>query len=155
MKSTAAWFAFATLCLSSLPGAFGHSATEAAPRLDVGSRDRHKMLNQRAVEAGEKAKVVFIGDSITEGWEKDGKEVWAKYYAPRNAVNLGIGGDRTQHVLWRLDNGNIEGIKPKLAVLMIGTNNASSNSSEQIADGVTAIVKKLREKLPETKVLVL
>jgi beta-glucosidase len=81
--------------------------------------------------------------------------VWAEYYAKRNAVNLGIGGDRTQHVLWRLDHGNIEGISPKLAVLMIGTNNSGSNTSEQIAAGVKLIVEKLREKLPNTKVLVL
>jgi len=70
-------------------------------------------------------------------------------------VNLGIGGDRTQHVLWRLDNGNIDGLKPKAAVLMIGTNNSNGedNSPEQIAEGVGAIVKKLREKLPGTKVM--
>lgn len=70
-------------------------------------------------------------------------------------MNLGISGDRTQHVLWRLDNGNIDGIKPKLAVVMIGTNNSAANTSEQIAEGITAIVKKLREKLPETKILLL
>jgi beta-glucosidase len=70
-------------------------------------------------------------------------------------VNLGIGGDRTQHVLWRLDNGNIEGITPKLAVLMIGTNNSGANTSAQIAEGVKLIVEKLRAKLPTTKVLVL
>ena len=72
-------------------------------------------------------------------------------------MNLGIGGDRTQHVLWRLDNGNIEGIKPKVAVLMIGTNNSNGNdnTAEEIADGIKAIVEKLREELPETKVLLL
>ncbi|MBW8884201.1 MAG: GDSL family lipase, partial [Planctomycetia bacterium] len=84
-----------------------------------------------------------------------GKNVWAEYYAKRNAVNLGIGGDRTQHVLWRLDHGNIDGIHPKLAVLMIGTNNSGTNTSEQIAEGIKAIVEKLRSKLPDTKVLIL
>lgn len=134
-----------------------HSAIEPAPRNESGWTDRQKLLNARAAEAGEKAKVLFIGDSITQGWEGEGKDVWAKYYAHRNAVNLGIGGDRTQHVLWRLDNGNIDGLKPKVAVLMIGTNNSNGedNTPEQIADGVTAIVKKLREKLPETKILLL
>ena len=78
-----------------------------------------------------------------------------KYYTPRNAVNLGIGGNRTQHVLWRLDNGNVEGISPKAAVLMIGTNNSGTNTPAQIAEGVAAVVKKLREKLPKTKILVL
>ena len=83
--------------------------------------------------------------------------MWAKYYGKRNAVNLGIGGDRTQHVLWRLDHGNVDGISPKLAVLMIGTNNSNGtdNTAEEIAAGIKAIVKKLRTKLPQTKVLIL
>lgn len=81
--------------------------------------------------------------------------MWENYYAPRNALNLGIGGDRTQHVLWRLDNGNLTGLKPKAAVLMIGTNNSNGedNTVEQIADGVTAIVAKLKEKMPGIKIL--
>ncbi len=70
-------------------------------------------------------------------------------------MNLGIGGDRTQHVIWRLDNGNLAGISPKVAVIMIGTNNSGSNTPEQIAEGVAVIVKQLRTKLPETKVLLL
>lgn len=114
---------------------------------------RHESFNAR-VKQGH-ADLLFIGDSITQGWEGAGKDVWAKQYASRNAVNLGIGGDRTQHVLWRLDNGNIAGIQPKLAVLMIGTNNSGTNSSAEIAEGITAIVKKLRGSLPGTKVLVL
>jgi len=115
--------------------------------------DRHESMNARVKQG--KVDLLLIGDSITHGWEGGGKEVWAKYYAPRNAVNLGIGGDRTQHVLWRLDHGNIDGISPKLAVLMIGTNNSGDNTSEEIAQGIEAIVKKLRAKLPETKVLIL
>jgi lysophospholipase L1-like esterase len=132
-----------------------HSADDPAPRTDQGWQDRQKLLNQRASEAGEKAQVIFLGDSITQGWEGAGKDVWTHYYAPRNAVNLGIGGDRTQHVLWRLDHGNIDGLKPKAAVVMIGTNNSNGedNTPGQIVDGVTAIVKKLRDKLPDTKVI--
>lgn len=114
---------------------------------------RHESINERVKQGN--VDLVFIGDSITQGWEKAGKETWAASYGKRNAANLGIGGDRTQNVLWRLDNGNIDGIKPKLAVIMIGTNNSKDNSSEQIAEGITAIVKKLRDKLPETKILLL
>jgi beta-glucosidase len=134
-----------------------HSAVEPVPRNEQGWKDRQDLLNKRAADAGEKAQVIFIGDSITQGWEGGGKEVWARYYAPRNAVNLGIGGDRTQHVLWRLDNGNLTGLKPKAAVVMIGTNNSNGddNTVDQIAEGVTAIVRKLREKLPQTKILLL
>ena len=114
---------------------------------------RHESFNERVKKGN--VDLLFIGDSITQGWEGAGKKVWEEFYGKRNAVNLGIGGDRTQHVLWRLEHGNIDGIKPKAAVLMIGTNNAGSNTSEQIAKGVKAIVDMLQEKLPETKVLVL
>jgi lysophospholipase L1-like esterase len=114
---------------------------------------RHESMNERVKQGN--VDLVFIGDSITQGWEGNGKEVWKKFYGERNAVNLGIGGDRTQHVLWRLDHGNLEGITPKLAVIMIGTNNSNSNSSEEIAEGVTEIVQLIREKTPTTKILVL
>lgn len=129
-----------------------HDAVKPVPR-GGGWMKRHESFNKRVAEGN--ADLLFIGDSITQGWEGRGKNVWAKYYGKRNAVNLGIGGDRTQHVIWRLDNGNIKGISPKLAVIMIGTNNSGNNSSEQIADGVTVIVKQLRKKLPEMKVLLL
>ena len=131
-----------------------HSADDPVPR-GGGWQDRHKLINERVADTGEKAQAIFIGDSITQGWEGAGKEVWARYYAHRNALNLGIGGDRTQHVLWRLENGNLEGLKPKAAVLMIGTNNSNreDNTPGQIVDGVTAIVENLRSNLPEMKVL--
>lgn len=114
---------------------------------------RHELINSRAVPG--EVDVIFLGDSITAGWEGGGKAAWAKYFAHRKPMNAGIGGDRTQHVLWRLDNGNIRGISPKVAVLMIGTNNSQQNTPEQIAAGIKAIVAKLREKLPQTKVLLL
>jgi lysophospholipase L1-like esterase len=103
--------------------------------------------------------VLFLGDSITDAWrskgDRGGKEVWDKNFAPLKAANFGIGGDRTQHVLWRIQNGELEGIEPKVAVLMIGTNNLSSNTDAQIEAGIKAIVKTLREKTPKTKVLLL
>ena len=129
-----------------------HSAVKPVPR-DGGWMKRHESFNERVKKGN--VDLIFIGDSIAQGWERSGKEVWAKFYGKRNAVNLGISGDRTQHVLWRLDNGNIDGISPKLAVIMIGTNNAGRNTPEETIDGVTAIVEKLRKKLPETKLLVL
>lgn len=129
-----------------------HDAIKPVPR-EGNWMKRHESFNERVKKGN--VDLLMIGDSITQGWEGAGKAVWEKYYTPRNAVNLGIGGDRTQHVLWRLDNGNIEGISPKAAVLMIGTNNSNDNSSTQIAEGVEAIVKKLRAKLPKTKILVL
>lgn len=137
--------------------ALGHSAVESTPRTEEWWQKRHQAINQRVAEVGGKAEIIFIGDSITQGWEGEGKDVWAEFYSSRNAINLGIGGDRTQHVLWRLENGNLAGLKPKVAVVMIGTNNSNGedNSVEQIADGVSAIVKTLREKLPDTQILLL
>ena len=132
-----------------------HSATDPAPRPDNGWKERQALLNQRAASAGSKARVVFVGDSITQGWEGAGKATWERRYAGLNAVNLGIGGDRTQHVLWRLDNGNLNGLKPAAVVVMIGTNNSNGedNSVDQIAEGVAAIVAKLRAALPDATVL--
>jgi beta-glucosidase len=99
--------------------------------------------------------LIFIGDSITQGWGAAGWSTWESFYAPRGGVNLGISGDRTQHVLWRLQNGHLDGIDPALAVIMIGTNNAGDNTSQEIADGVEAIVNTVQGKLPETEILIL
>jgi beta-glucosidase len=131
-------------------------AVTPASRQDPWWQQRHESMNARVKQGN--VDLIMIGDSITHGWEGEGKGVWAKYYAKRNAVNLGIGGDQTSHVLWRLDHGNIDGISPKLAVVMIGTNNAGHTphqKPEQIAAGIKAIVEKLRAKLPQTKVLLL
>lgn len=146
----------AVCALAFVGGAQKQLPTTVDPKPRDGNwMQRHDGFNER-VKTGN-VDLLLIGDSITQGWEGAGKEVWEKYYGKRNAVNLGIGGDRTQHVLWRLDNGNIEGIAPKLAVLMIGTNNSNGtdNTAEEIGEGIQAIVKKLRTKLPQTKVLIL
>jgi lysophospholipase L1-like esterase len=147
---------FSLLLASSIfTHAAGHSAIDPVPRPDDGSKRRHASFNEKVKEVGQKSQLVFIGDSITQGWEGEGKEIWADRYAKFDAINLGIGGDRTQHVLYRLDNGNLEGLSPKAAVVMIGTNNSNGedNTAEQIAEGVRAIVQKLRSKLPSTKIL--
>jgi len=133
-----------------------HAAVTPIPRdIETWWKDRHEGFNKRAQRGG--VDLVFIGDSITQGWETEGKTAWEKHYSKRNAMNLGIGGDRTQNVLWRLDNGNVEGISPKLAVVMIGTNNSNNkdHTAEEIADGITAIVERLKTKLPQTKILLL
>jgi lysophospholipase L1-like esterase len=97
--------------------------------------------------------VLFVGDSITDGWR--GQKAWKSTFEPMKAANFGIGGDRTEHVLWRLLNGELDGYTPKLVVLMIGTNNTGNNSAEQIAGGITAIVKTIHDKSKDTKVLLL
>jgi len=101
--------------------------------------------------------LLMIGDSITHAWEGTGKKVWDKYYAKRNAFNIGFSGDRTEQVLWRFDHGEIDGITPKAAVVMIGTNNTGhrKDKPDETAEGIKAILDKLAEKLPNTKVLLL
>ena len=124
--------------------------TQKAPWAKSWWMGRHNEVNARVQQGN--VDLIMIGDSITHHWDK---EVWAKYYEPRNAVNMGFGGDRTQHVLWRLDNGHLEGISPKLAVVMIGTNNSGKNTAEEIADGIIAVCGRVRAKLPKTKILLL
>ena len=157
IRSTlAVLLAAATLSAAQAQG-FLHSATKPAPRTDQGWKDRARLLDERLKE-NQDTQLLFIGDSITQGWEGNGaKDVWAKSFAKHKAVNLGIGGDRTQHVLWRLINAPIDNAKPKAAVVMIGTNNSNGedNTPGQIADGIAAIVTKLRERLPQTKILLL
>jgi beta-glucosidase len=101
--------------------------------------------------------LLFLGDSITQGWgwEQNANEVWKRYYAPRNAANFGAGGDRTQHLLWRIQHGEVDGIAPKVVVLLIGTNNASSGTSEEIAQGIETIVQELRRRRPDSRILLL
>ena len=99
--------------------------------------------------------LVFLGDSITAGWATGGKEVWEKSFTQYKPVNFGIGGDKTQHVLWRIQNGELDGISPKALVLMIGTNNSAIDKPEGIASGITKIVQTVRQKCPDTKILLL
>jgi lysophospholipase L1-like esterase len=116
---------------------------------------RHRAIVERVKQGN--VDLIFIGDSITHRWEREGKEVWQQYYSKRNAINMGFGGDGTQHVLWRLDNGEIAGISPKMAVVMIGTNNLSSDTvtTKEVGEGIIAICQKLRKDLPRTKILIL
>lgn len=104
-----------------------------------------------------KVDLVFLGDSITHAWDNKGMQVWQQEYAPRNALNIGFSGDRTESVLWRLQNGAIDGIDPKLLVLMIGTNNTGhrQDAPEDTALGIKRILELLEDKLPNTKVLLL
>ncbi|HPO14360.1 MAG TPA: DUF1080 domain-containing protein [Candidatus Hydrogenedentes bacterium] len=146
------WIVLIALSLM-LPALAQNTAIQPAPRGDDWWKERHASMNDRVKQGN--VDMIFIGDSITHGWEGEGKAVWDQYYAGRNAVNLGISGDKTEHVLWRLDNGNIAGISPKLAVIMIGTNNFDSNTAEQIGEGLQAIINKLRNQLPQTKILLL
>jgi lysophospholipase L1-like esterase len=167
MKTISKLFnAFALATLIAFSSSAQNDATNSAPRTNAaiipvsrtgGSTNRQSQVLQRARENQGPCDIAFIGDSITQGWEGSGKNVWTNYYGKRKCLNFGVGGDRTQHVLWRFENGQLNGIKPKTAVLMIGTNNSNKddNTEGEILEGVQAIVKQIRQRLPDTKVLVL
>ena len=141
-----------------------HVATIPVPREDADGKERH--AETLADPARAKARLVFLGDSITEMWRADdaGKPVWEKYWAGYDAVNLGIAGDRTEHVLWRIEHGALDGMAPRLVVLLIGTNNSGQSREEgskyrctaqQTADGIKAIIEKIHAKCPGSKILLM
>ena len=140
--------------------AVNQPADVAAPKLGPDGKPQAGFLksHESFVEIAKKgeAQVVFLGDSITAGWGRQAA-IFEKEFGRYKAANFGIGGDRTQHVLWRVENGEFEGIKPKAVVLMIGTNNAgvAENSPEQIAAGIKAIIAAIHQRSPDTKVLLL
>lgn len=122
---------------------------------------RHKAV-LAAVASHPDTQLLMIGDSITNNYDKaqppdqDFQPIWQQYYAPRKALNLGFSGDTTANVLWRLDHGEVAGLHPKLAVVLIGTNNtALGQSAEDTETGIDAVVKDIEHRLPETKILLL
>ncbi|MDQ1923031.1 GDSL-type esterase/lipase family protein [Massilia pseudoviolaceinigra] len=112
---------------------------------------------ERRNAAGEKTGIVFIGDSITEGWEKTGAPIWQRYYARYNALGLGFGGDHTENVLWRLQHGALEGLDPKVVVLMAGTNNTGDRRENPVttAAGIRRNIEEVRQRLPNARILLL
>ncbi len=117
-------------------------------------RHQSKLAEKSNLDA---CQLVWIGDSITHGWDNTGKEIWDAKYAKYQPLNLGFSGDRTEQVLWRLNHGAVDGISPKVAVIMIGTNNAGhrTDPANETAAGVEAIIKELRTRLPKSKLLLL
>lgn len=99
--------------------------------------------------------LLFIGDSITAGWVSGGKDIWQQHYGAYNPANFGIGGIRTQNVLWQIQNGELDGISPKVVVLLIGTNNGSKFGVASVTRGVRKVVEQIHAKLPKSKVLLL
>ncbi len=118
---------------------------------------RHEQKLAEAKTLKGKVDLLFIGDSITHGWESGGKAVWDEFYSHRKPFNIGFSGDRTEHVLWRFQHGEIDGLTPKVAVVMIGTNNTGhrQDKAEDTSAGVAAILDELKQRSPATKVLLL
>jgi lysophospholipase L1-like esterase len=107
--------------------------------------------------AGEPTGVIFIGDSITHHWEKEQQPLWQEFYGKYHPLNLGYGGDRTENVLWRLQHGEVDGIAPKVAVLMIGTNNNGLRHDDPAVTvaGIRRVLQELQTRLPDTRILLL
>ncbi len=131
-----------------------HAATIPSPQQSPTWLARVKSLD--GIAGREHIRLVFLGDSITQGWEKEGRRVWEQYYAKRQAANFGVNGDTTESLLWRIQHGTLQGLNPRLVVLLIGVNNTSPGASPQeITDGVKAVLLTIQHVLPRTKVLVL
>jgi lysophospholipase L1-like esterase len=162
----------AAMC--SLPSVFcgqGLVSVPAAPNPSVIPKDRLSEAwwaeRHKAIVAGlpnhADTQILLIGDSITNNYEKakppnqDFQPIWQQYYAPRKALNLGFSGDTTANVLWRLDHGEVDGLHPKVAVLLIGTDNTGffHQTAEQTEEGIDAVVADIEQHLPDTKILLL
>lgn len=122
---------------------------------------RHQSMAARAAQGG--VDLLFLGDFTTEGWHiggkhgggARGKKVWAAYYEQLSAASFGIRGDKTQHLLYRITHGELDGITPKAVVVLIGSANLASNTPEEAVGGVQAVVKEIRRKLPETHIVLM
>jgi lysophospholipase L1-like esterase len=115
--------------------------------------ERHAEFLDR-IEQGP-ADLLFLGDSITDYWRTQAAKLFEASYGKYRPANFGVGGDKTQNVIWRITHGELEGINPRVVVLMIGTNNLAGAADDRIAAGIRKIVSILREKLPTSKVLLL
>jgi lysophospholipase L1-like esterase len=134
----------------------------AAPANQPFARDdaRHKGFLEIAKRGD--IGLLFVGDSITDwfsnprgGNPAPGLEVWNANFGQFKPANFGIAGDTTQGVLWRMQNGELEGFKPKLIVLMLGTNNIGRNPADEIVDGDRLIIEEFKKRQPQAKVLLL
>ena len=151
------------LCAAAPPRPHAVLAATPISRMDQHWwRARHEAkleeLHSRRVD------LIFLGDSLTQDYEvtgppewRDFVPVWQRFYGARNAVNLGFNGDATSHLLWRIQNGEVAGIAPKVAVILIGANNLGRLHwpAEDTVAGIDAIVTQLRHRLPQTKLLLL
>jgi lysophospholipase L1-like esterase len=125
----------------------------AMPESRTNERILQRMDTINVAVKTEHYRVLYLGDSITQYWDP---QVWAANLAPRGVLNAGVAGDRTEHLRWRLDHGNLDGSQPQGVVLLIGTNDLGhGRSPEEAAEGIRATLIRLREHLPETRILLL
>lgn len=157
-----------SLLLAILPSAPAPAQSAPNPAIIPADRlsepwwaERHKNVLE-AIHAHPDTELLLIGDSITNNYDKarapdeNFQPTWNEFYAPRNALNLGFSGDTTANVLWRLDHGEVDGIQPKVAIVLIGTNNTGhGQTAEQTEIGLDAILARIEQHLPRTHILLL
>jgi len=152
---------FATAAFSEIPSSAvwplpavppgGNPAAIAAPRDEWVSRVQGSLNATK----GKQFDIIFDGDSITDGWQGTGKPVWTERYGSLKAFDFGISADKVENVLWRLQQGQVDGLDPKLVVLMIGTNNTGRDSVDQIAEGVSTLTAEYVKRCPHAQILLL
>ena len=150
-----AMLALLTTAAMAAPPATKSRTAEDALTPAVKDPNRHQQFLARVKQGP--IDLLFLGDSITDFWPGRGKQSWQKL-ARYNPADFGISADRTEHVLWRITNGELDGIAPKVVVIMIGTNNIGHFQEEQpewAAEGVRKIVETVHARLPQTEVLLL
>lgn len=156
LRIAAAFLAFATPLLA-------NTALEAERKEGVGWERLHQRNVDRAKQG--EIEILFLGDSITQYWSdaRYGQKVWEKELLPLKAANFGINGDRIQHLLWRIRNGEAQGFQPRLVILLIGTNNTGyekdrrtpRNSPEEVIEGIGEVARELQQRFPQSRILLL
>ena len=143
-------------CLLAMTPIFSSNQSTVTPasRTDEGILPRQAEVIRRARESAP-VNVVFVGDSITQAWEDGGAAIWKERFASAGALNLGVSGDRTEHVLWRLDQAPLTRLAPKAVVLLIGTNNLGHGTANaaQTFSGICAVVAKIHSQVPNARIL--
>jgi lysophospholipase L1-like esterase len=132
------------------------SSIVPVPREDRGGVARQEECVRRARES-KPTPVVLVGDSITQRWENEGAAIWKAQLEPLGALDLGVGGDRTEHVLWRLAQAPLTRLEPKVIVVLIGTNNLghSASNAQDTLVGIQKVVATLRAQCPKARILLL
>ena len=125
---------------------------KAVMRTDEHHITKHNKILKMKYESD--IQLVFLGDSLTRRWE-DNVDLWNKYFSAYHAVNFGVGGDCLENIKWRIMNGELDGIDPKVIIVLAGTNNLDKDAEETIVSGIREIVDIIRQKLKNTKIVIL
>lgn len=125
---------------------------EAKMRTDEHHVEKHRSFIE--YKGKDEIEIVFLGDSLTRRWE-DNPALWQEFFGGMNAINMGVGADCLENILWRVENGELDGMKPRLVLFLGGTNNITADTPEYIASGVLQIAETVKQKCPGSTVVVI